>query len=88
MPLPIWDQTNTTHFAQGISVMNRRGMSYWRFAVLLAVVAFAPIAAVANHIVVLDPDAAVLSDVDADAVSPAGHKLVDAVVDDLVDQVV
>ena len=57
MPLPISDQTNTTHFAQGISVMNRHAMSYWRFAVLLAVVAvvaFAPISAPATITVTVE----------------------------------
>ena len=38
--------------------------------------------------VVADGDAAVLADVDPDAVAVAGHRLVDAVVDDLEDEVV
>ncbi len=36
--------------------------------------------------VVADGDAAVFGDVDPDAVAAAGHRLVDAVVDDLVDE--
>ena len=38
--------------------------------------------------VVLHADRAVFTDVDADALAPACHELVDAVVDDLEDQVV
>ena len=74
MPLPISDQTNTTHFAQGVSVLNRHAMSYWRFAVLLAVVAvvavvaFAPITAVAEHGASVGPDTFEPNDIWEDAV--------------------